>query len=964
MMKRRRKPLDASAWYHGSITRIAAELSLARDGDFLVRDCISAPGNYVLTCRWRGQILNFRMNRVPNSQEDQESPSEAKFQFEDEAFSNVEDLVLFHWHQQRPISQISGALIRNPIHREGTSEQENNINHASGPNHFPSTSSSSCSPHSFSPTTLQPCSQMATDTSTTTSSSNGLVMKMASESNAQTDGEKGSYFFSENNFVVKHRDAGGEKAMGGGLGRQTQSMILETVPNFHVPLPDDSHDRQTPLDACQPRPRYQFCAMSLPRTKSSDVLLSTTSSPESSAIKTNPINTFSTFKRSPSESNIPPLVQVPLKARVNDGLGTRKSKAFASDPFPKDIDLPVSPSSSDSTIYDVPRKPRPCLSEKQIQCNGLYDQPRVLKIPPPPPPRCVVMRNGRKPVTSLSVQPSLRTKKCEPKPIPLVNNGGTLMVAPSSTVVMATHPQSQGDELASDCQSLASETDTSYLEHRELTPLLSSDNDSLLFDSSSLPGDPFPAGLPANGSHHQSNNNSKNMGSATSSEETQSSSSTSTSCSSSSLSPLSCSNHPPLPCPSSEYIIRHRHQNPKQQQQQQQQRQQQSHHNHQRSKKERKQRSSHPSASQERRSVFHESLQGERLFLKSDNKPLDPEAITEAHRILLSTNPEDLAFHMTHLDMELLSIRLDHEYADLPEITSGLHLITLVDGKFLREDVIERALCLRIFVLVSIFTSTNWTQSVRTLAQWIEVAEHCLDTLGNHFSFFNITSALSHTHLQELSKLWQNLEQNHPSQALKYSQHLRPRMKAMNTLSGDVFGNGVNTSRSVATDDVSGGGEDSVRSKASEEHKSGSQPITTIPHIVPFLSGCKDLKDKRTFRLLYKEIFLSSPGDSDQSLGDSSKDSGDESSLFQLHLAEMNKFLQRIEDFKAQADTLMVNFKTSDEAKMEIFRTDFHLRLFWGSRGCMASTEERHMKFDKVINALATICKNIEKTLP
>ncbi|TRY63028.1 hypothetical protein TCAL_04284, partial [Tigriopus californicus] len=893
----KRKPLDASAWYHGSITRIAAELSLARDGDFLVRDCISAPGNYVLTCRWRGQILNFRMNRVPNSQEDQDSPSEGKFQFEDEAFSRVEDLVLFHWHQQRPISQISGALIRNPIHREGASEQENNINHASGPNHFSSSSSpfSSSSPSSFSPT-LHSCPQTGTeDASTTIPASNGLVMKMASESNPQAEGEngengengekgekgeKGSYFFSENNFVVKYRDPG-EKTMGG-LGRQTQSMILETVPNFHVPLPDEhSQDRQTPLDACQPRPRYQFCAMSLPRTKSSDVLLSTTSSPEASTIRANPINTFSTFKRSPSESNIPPLVQVSLRPpRVNNGLGTRKSKPPSTcDPFPKDIDLPASPSSSESTIYDVPRKPRPCLSAKQIQCNGLYDQPRALKIPPPPPPRCVAMRNGRKPVTSLSVQSSLRTKKCEPKPIPLVNNGGTLMVATSSATGPIHHQSlSHGDELASDCQSFASETDTSYLEHRELTPLLSSDNDSLLFDSSSLPGDPFPAGLPANGPHHQSNNNSKNMGSATSSEETQSSSSTSTSCSSSSLSPLSCSNHPPLPCPSSEYIIRHQHHNQKQQQQHRQQ-QQQSHHNHQRTKKERKQRSSHLGSSQERRSVFYGGLQGKRLFLKSDNKPLDPEAITEAHRILLSTSPDDLALHLTHLDMELLSIRLDHEYADLPEITSGLHLITLVDGKFLREDVVERALCLRIFVLVSIFTSSNWTQSVRTLAQWIEVAEYCLDALGNHFSFFNITSALSHAHLQELSKLWQNLEQNHPTQALKYSQHLRPR-------------------------------------------------------------------------------------DSDQSLGDPSRDSREEGALFQLHLAEMNKFLQRIEDFKTQADTLMAEFKGSDDAKMEIFRTDFHLRLFWGSRGCMASTEERHMKFDKVINALATICKNIEKTLP
>ena len=47
--------LSRCPWYHGPTTRIASEMSLARDMDFLVRDCISSPGDYVLTTRWRGQ---------------------------------------------------------------------------------------------------------------------------------------------------------------------------------------------------------------------------------------------------------------------------------------------------------------------------------------------------------------------------------------------------------------------------------------------------------------------------------------------------------------------------------------------------------------------------------------------------------------------------------------------------------------------------------------------------------------------------------------------------------------------------------------------------------------------------------------------------------------------------------------------------------------------------------------------
>ena len=63
-MERQRPPSSSSSlqpdlsrcpWYHGPTTRIASEMSLARDCDFLVRDCISSPGDYVLTTRWRGQ---------------------------------------------------------------------------------------------------------------------------------------------------------------------------------------------------------------------------------------------------------------------------------------------------------------------------------------------------------------------------------------------------------------------------------------------------------------------------------------------------------------------------------------------------------------------------------------------------------------------------------------------------------------------------------------------------------------------------------------------------------------------------------------------------------------------------------------------------------------------------------------------------------------------------------------------
>ena len=56
--------LRSHAWYYASIPRQRAEELVEKDGDFLVRDCVSQPGNYVLTCMAKGSILHFVINKV------------------------------------------------------------------------------------------------------------------------------------------------------------------------------------------------------------------------------------------------------------------------------------------------------------------------------------------------------------------------------------------------------------------------------------------------------------------------------------------------------------------------------------------------------------------------------------------------------------------------------------------------------------------------------------------------------------------------------------------------------------------------------------------------------------------------------------------------------------------------------------------------------------------------------------
>ena len=61
------RDLRSYAWYHGSTLpggRKGAEAEIPNDGDFLVRDCNSQPGNYVLSVRHKGQPLHFVINKV------------------------------------------------------------------------------------------------------------------------------------------------------------------------------------------------------------------------------------------------------------------------------------------------------------------------------------------------------------------------------------------------------------------------------------------------------------------------------------------------------------------------------------------------------------------------------------------------------------------------------------------------------------------------------------------------------------------------------------------------------------------------------------------------------------------------------------------------------------------------------------------------------------------------------------
>ncbi|KAM4640563.1 breast cancer anti-estrogen resistance protein 3 isoform 2-T2 [Discoglossus pictus] len=107
--------LRSHAWYHGRIPRQVSESLVKRDGDFLIRDSLSSPGNFVLTCQWKNLSQHFKINKVIIRFN--EAYCRIQYQFEHESFDNVPALVRYYVGNRKPVSLQSGSIIFHPINR-------------------------------------------------------------------------------------------------------------------------------------------------------------------------------------------------------------------------------------------------------------------------------------------------------------------------------------------------------------------------------------------------------------------------------------------------------------------------------------------------------------------------------------------------------------------------------------------------------------------------------------------------------------------------------------------------------------------------------------------------------------------------------------------------------------------------------------------------------------------------------
>lgn len=94
--------------YHGKLSRKAAESLLVTDGDFLVRESATSPGQYVLSGLQGGQAKHLLL-----------VDPEGKVRTKDHVFDNVGHLIRYHMDNSLPIiSSGSEVSLKQPVRKD------------------------------------------------------------------------------------------------------------------------------------------------------------------------------------------------------------------------------------------------------------------------------------------------------------------------------------------------------------------------------------------------------------------------------------------------------------------------------------------------------------------------------------------------------------------------------------------------------------------------------------------------------------------------------------------------------------------------------------------------------------------------------------------------------------------------------------------------------------------------------
>lgn len=204
-----------------------------------------------------------------------------------------------------------------------------------------------------------------------------------------------------------------------------------------------------------------------------------------------------------------------------------------------------------------------------------------------------------------------------------------------------------------------------------------------------------------------------------------------------------------------------------------------------------------------------------------------------------------------------------------------------------------------IMMAVDLLGCTGSTEErAALLHKTIQLAAELKSNMGNMYGFAAVMRALELPQISRLEQTWMTLRQRHTEGAILYEKKLKPFLKAMND-----------------------GKETCVLSS------------TCFPHVVPVLS------------LLERSVAAGEALESWESV-----ESGVD--VVMSHLEAARTIAHHGGLYRTNAESKLQDFQERKEV-LEIFCTEFQMRLLWGSRGSEGSQTERYEKFDKVLTALS-----------
>ncbi|KAM5322798.1 breast cancer anti-estrogen resistance protein 3 isoform 1-T2 [Glossophaga mutica] len=292
----------------------------------------------------------------------------------------------------------------------------------------------------------------------------------------------------------------------------------------------------------------------------------------------------------------------------------------------------------------------------------------------------------------------------------------------------------------------------------------------------------------------------------------------------------------------------------------------------------------------------------ESKLLPPENKPLETAMLKRAKELFTSNDPKVIAQHILSMDCKVARIlEVSEEMRKNMGVSSGLELITLPYGHQLRLDIMERHSTMAIGIAVDILGCTGTLEDrAATLNRIIQVAVELKDSMGDLYSFSAVMKALEMPQITRLEKTWTALRRQHTQSAILYEKQLKPFSRVLHE---------------------------------------GRESTCVLPNSVsvPLLMPLVTLMERQAVTFEGTDMW----------------EKNDEScEIMMNHLTTARLMAEAAGSYRLNAERILEGFQP-DEEMSEIFKTEFQMRLLWGSKGAQVNPTERYEKFNQILTVLS-----------